>query len=208
MKENTKHKKDTRYKQKIQETQKEDTGQLAQLPAVVDKCIREGLGIELEAAGQHADVHRLQKLSDAACSHQWLWSFSSTHGPVLQPDEYVEAMRIRLSAAGPDGIVPCRLCGNALDGAGSHALCCALGETTRGHNAVRDELHVFALSADPNAEKKPLGFIPSHLFLRPADVLTSAANSGSLSALDVGIAAPEAALGRLTVARILPLRRS
>ena len=54
--------------------------------------------------------------------------------------------------------------------------------------------HVFDLarSCDASAESEPLGLIPSHPTLRPADILTSAAVSGRLAALDVGIVSPEA----------------
>ena len=74
-----------------------------------------------------------------------------------------------------------------------HASCCATGEATRGHNAVREELHKSAKAADSSAVTEPLGLIPSAPTLRPADVFTSAAISGRLSALDVGICSPEAA---------------
>ena len=74
-----------------------------------------------------------------------------------------------------------------------HALCCSLAEATRGHNAVRDQLHKAARAADSSAETEPLGLIASQPTLRPADVFTSAATPGRLSALDVGICSPEAA---------------
>ena len=50
----------------------------------------------------------------------------------------------------------CSVCGEqSLDRAGRHASCCAPGESTRGHNAVRDVLLQFALHADPdNTELK------------------------------------------------------
>jgi len=57
---------------------------------------------------------------------------------------------------------------------------------------VRDLLHKAACGADPTAELEPLGLIPGHPTLRPADVFTSAAVPGRLSALDVGICSPDA----------------
>ena len=167
-------------------------GLQAELTALVDKCIIEGLAQELQAAEQFPDERRLREIADPACNHEWLWALSPHHGPTLQDEEYVEAVRLRLGAGGPEEPVPCRLCGGVLDGAGSHAMCCATGEATRGHNAVRKQLHGLARSADSAAEEEPLGLIPSHPTLRPADVFTSAAHPGRLSALDVGVTSPEA----------------
>jgi len=164
----------------------------AQFSAMVDKCVIEGLSQELLVAGQLPDERRIREVADAGCNHEWLWSLSPHHGPTLQDDEFVEAVRIRLGSGGPIEPVPCRLCGGVLDGAGSHASCCATGEATRGHNAVRKHVHHLARSADPTAEEEPLGLIPSHPTLRPADVFTSAAHPGRLSALDVGVTSPEA----------------
>ena len=62
-----------------------------------------------------------------------------------------------------------------------------------GHNDVRNELHAAACSCDPSAELEPLGLIPSHPTLRPADIFTSVALPGRLAALDVGVASPHAA---------------
>ena len=160
--------------------------------ALVDKCILEGLAQEMQSAEQFPDIRRIREIADPGCNHEWLWALSPQHGPTLQDDEFVEAVRLRLGAGGPEEPVPCRLCGGVLDGAGSHALCCATGEATRGHNAVRRQLHGLARSADPAAEEEPLGLIPSHPTLRPADVFTSAASPGRLSALDVGVTSPEA----------------
>ena len=74
-----------------------------------------------------------------------------------------------------------------------HALCCAPGESVRGHNAVRDELHRMAPPVHAAAELEPQGLIPSQPSLRPADVLTSAFHNGRLAAVDVGIICPATA---------------
>ena len=168
-------------------------GLQAQFSKLVDKCVVEGLRQEHATADALPDTRRLSELADKGCNHDWLWALCPQHGPTLQPEEFVEAVRLRLGAGGPEEPVPCRLCGASLDSAGNHALCCSLAEATRGHNAVRDELHRAAKAADSNAGTEPLGPIPSHPSLRPADVFTSAATPGRLSALDVGICSPEAA---------------
>ena len=92
---------------------------------------------------------------------------------VLENDEFAEAVRVRLGAGGPTDVGVCGACGQAvLDAGGSHASCCAVGEATRGHNAVRVLLFDFSLSADDATEKEPQGLIPSRPALRPADVLS------------------------------------
>ena len=86
----------------------------------------------------------------------------------------------------------CGRCGvSLLDASAAHALCCA--NAVAGHNDVRNELHAAACSCDPSAELEPLGLIPSHPTLRPADILTSAALPGRLAALDVGVTSPDVA---------------
>ena len=87
----------------------------------------------------------------------------------------------------------CGNCGEAyLCPGGYHALVCARGESTRGHNDIRDDLHAMARTVDATAETEPEGLIPSHPRLRPADVLTSAFTAGQQAAVDVGITAPGA----------------
>ena len=116
------------------------------------------------------------------------------HGQIIEDhEEYVEAVRIRLGAGGPiDGGI-CSNCGErSLDRAGGHATCCAIGESTRGHNALRDTVFTFAKIADPSAELEPENLIPSRPRDRPADVLTAAA-PGCVAALDIGVASPAAA---------------
>ena len=66
------------------------------------------------------------------------------------------------------------------------------GASTKGHYRVCDKLLAVTQECDPGAETEPLGLIASRPALRPADILTTAAHSGRLAALDVGIVAPEA----------------
>ena len=66
------------------------------------------------------------------------------------------------------------------------------GDSTRWHNATRDELHNMAASIDRSAKTEPLGFISSHPQLCPADVLTGAFHNGRLAVVDVGVICPAA----------------
>eukprot|EP00969_Alexandrium_andersonii_P005196 226218-Alexandrium_andersonii.AAC.1 len=59
-----------------------------------------------------------------------------------------------------------------------HAPCCALGAGTRGHNRVRDAVHLLAALADSSACAEAVGLFPSAPDLRPVNVLTSAAIPG------------------------------
>ncbi len=89
------------------------------------------------------------------------------------------------------------LCGNCgaatLTCNGKRALLCDRGESVRGHNAIRDELHSMSASVDTAAETGPEGLIASRPHLRPADVLTGAFHNGHLAAVDVGVISPSAA---------------
>ena len=111
----------------------------------------------------------------------------------LLPDEYVTAVRLRLGCGGPQDPAICGNCGTAVIACnGVHGLLCAKGDSTRGHNAIRDELHCMATPVDANAETEPEGLIASQPRLRPADVLTGAFHNGRLAAVDVGVICPSA----------------
>ena len=104
---------------------------------------------------------RLLELGDAEVDRTWMWRLNRHHGAVLEAEEYVDSVRLRLGCTGPCELVPCAACQSGpLDAGAAHATCCALGEATRGHNAVTALVHVPGLS--PGTD------------LRRADVLTSA----------------------------------
>jgi hypothetical protein len=166
-----------------------------QLTRMMDACAARGL---LERARQSGDWERellLRELSSPDVSHEWLWRIDAHKGPALSPDDYAAAVRLRLGSGGPAEAVPCACCSNALLGpSGLHAMLCARGPSTRGHNAVRDELFKVAVSLDSTTEVEPTGLVPSRPSLRPADVLTSVSGlTGRCAALDVGICCPAAA---------------
>ena len=117
--------------------------------------------------------------------HTRLWKLNTRRGPVLQADEFVDAV-----CAGPTKVC---VASNTrlLDTGATHASCCALGEATGGHNSLANA----ARSRDPTAEAEVPGLIQG-TELRPADVQTSALGN-ALTALDVSCSphAQEAGLG-------------
>ena len=164
------------------------------LTRVADQCAAQGLMGKFAAEERWDDVHRLSDLAEPAANHEWLWALHANKAKRLEADEYVGAVRLRLGCAGPAEPALCGNCGVHIIGCnGAHALLCARGESTRGHNAVRDELFAMAHAVDATTEKEPEGLIPSHPLLRPADVLTGAFHNGRLAAVDVGVICPAAA---------------
>ena len=112
---------------------------------------------------------------------------------MLNPDEdYVTCVRLRLGAPIIDDAIVCHRCGAAiLDRSCSHALCCSLGEATKGHNRIRDDILRVVHIADSAAETEVQGLIPSAPSLRPADIFTEAAVPGCQAAMDIGITSPD-----------------
>ena len=164
-----------------------------QLTRLADRCCAQGLVNKFTQQERWDDLHRLSDLSQRDADHEWLWAVDPNKSKPLDPDEYVSAVRLRLGCGGPEEPTICGNCGVAILGCnGTHSLLCAKGESTRGHNAVRDVLHSMAIPVDANAATEPEGLIASHPRLRPADVLTGAFHNGRLAAVDVGIICPSA----------------
>ena len=161
------------------------------ITAYVDTGVRESLLQMHEGEGSWAARTRLAELSDPNVDHTWLWRLNPRHGPTLDPDEYIDSVRFRLGCAGPAEPVTCAACNSGvLDTGAAHASCCALGEATRGHNAVSSLIHAAAQQCDHTSEMEVPGLIPG-TDLRPADVLTSALGN-AYTALDVSICSPHA----------------
>ena len=159
--------------------------------ARLDAQVRHDLRARHESAGNATAVRRLDELSHPDTNHEWLWALSCHRGPLLDASDYVEAVRVRVGAAGPSEPVPCNLCGcELLDSAGAHALCCSRAEATKGHHALARQVYDTAKICDPATEFEEPGLIPGTR-LRPADVLIGALGHG-LTALDIGIASPDA----------------
>ena len=126
-------------------------------------------------------------------SHDWLWALKPAHGSHVPHEDYVTRLRLRLGAPIIDDAVVCHRCGAAiLDRSCNHALCCSLGEATKGHNRVRDDVLRLVHIADSAAETEAQGLIPFAPSLRPADIFTEAAVPGCQAAMDIGITSPNA----------------
>ena len=161
------------------------------ITACIDSGVREGLLQMHESEGSWAARMRLAELGDPSVDHTWLWRLNPRHGSTLEADEYIDSVRFRLGCAGPAEPVTCAACNSGiLDTGAAHASCCALGEATRGHNAVSSLLHAAAQQCDHTSEMEVPGLIPG-TDLRPADILTSALGN-AYTALDVSICSPHA----------------
>ena len=107
--------------------------------------------------------------------------------------EFALAVKLRIGA---DVAVPgskCSRCDMAMDRKGRHALVCqrAIGVSTKGHNLIRDTLMGLASISDPGAVTEAPGLVLSNPYIRPADVLTTAA-FGRPTAPDVVVSCPHA----------------
>ena len=162
------------------------------LAKLIDEDQLDRLARAMTEQNRDSDVRRLRELQDSTVSHEWLWALAPHAAGAIEPDAYIAAVRLRLGAGFASEPVPCQVCRGTLDPQGTHALCCAQGASTRGHNDVRDQVFDLARLADSTAETETLGLLEAAPGSRPADILTSAASPGRVSALDVGIASPEA----------------
>ena len=175
-----------------EDRERDPVGLQAKIQATVDETIAADLVEQLAMHGLHDRGRRLSELRDDSVSHDWLWRISSAHGPIVPRSEFQTGVRLRVGA---DCIRPgtgCARCGAVMQGSASHAFCCALPEATTGHYDVRNAILPLAHLADSSTSLEPLGLIPSHPSLRPADLLCSAAYPGRLAALDVGVTSPDA----------------
>ena len=121
-----------------------------------------------ESEGSWKAHTRLAELGAAEVDHTCLWRLNPHHGPVLDSEP-----------------VLCAACqAGSLDTGAARAPCCALGEATRGHNAVTALIHAAAQFCDHTAETEVTG-----LNLRQADVLTSALGNAH-TALEISFCSP------------------
>ena len=98
----------------------------------------------------------------------------------------MEAVRVTIGAGGATEAGICGYCDKHInDLAGAHASCCAIGEATKAHNAIRDIIFAFSAEADNSTEREPEGLVASQPRARPADVLSPAAIPGRVAALDI-----------------------
>jgi hypothetical protein len=178
------------------------------LTRLVDNCAAQGLVDKFTTEHRKGDLDRLSDLSSQDSNHDWLWAVHPNKGNRLATDEYVEAVRLRLGCGGPVEPALCKNCGTAVMSCnGEHGLLCAKGESTKGHNAIRDQLHDMASSVDRSTELEPTGLIASRPQLRPADTLTGAFHNGRLAAVDVGVICPAASGAGLDCVQTMDQRK-
>ena len=132
------------------------------LSRIVDANAMDEVSSDITSRELWDDVRRVNELRDNSVSHEWLWAIGRDAPGELPADEFITAVRLRLGADHADESVPCRSCGRALlCPKAYHALCCACGPSTRGHNEVRDVLLDYTMLADATAEPKVRGLIAS-----------------------------------------------
>ena len=113
------------------------SGNSTRAPGVGGAVLSSAPATPESAVGAPRARARLQELGDAEVDHTWMWRLSPHHGAVMETEEYVDSVRLRLGCAGPCEPVPCAACQTgSLDMGAAHAICCALGEATRVHNAL------------------------------------------------------------------------
>ena len=149
----------------------------------------EDLGVAL-ANSDDRQARKLKELLDPGVQHDWLWSVDCRQGSRMSEEDFLLAVKNRLGAEIAPAGASCQLCGEPLDAACSHGLCCAKAEATRGHYAVVGALCDGVAAVDPSVQTEVHGLLPTGE--RPADILTSAVIPGFKAACDVTIAAPDA----------------
>ena len=89
-----------------------------------------------------------------------MWRLNRHHGAVMEPEEYVDSVRLCLGCAGPCEPVPWAACQTeSLDTGAAHATCCAVGEaqravTTRSWYTQQPSLVTVRLSGGPWAHPR------------------------------------------------------
>ncbi len=131
-------------------------------------------------AAQNSDVLRLADSLAFGRDQSWVLGVNPTEGPTLPPVEWLTSIRIRQRVSLMAQKRPCAGCGSEfLDIQCMHSLCCARGESARGHNCVRARygaLRLIFREVDPKADTEVHGLAPGRPDLRPTDVLTRSAH--------------------------------
>lgn len=158
---------------------------------------------EVDGDGARIRRARLIDLANRETKHGWLEAVNRAQGPVLLPQQYITAVRLRLGLAVTKyaGSAECAECGREKEDheIGNHALCCAKGRSVQGHNKIRDILADLARVSDGGTSteegERVIGQDGREQRLRPADVLTNASPFGGVgsAALDIGICCPHTA---------------
>ncbi|CAK0833355.1 unnamed protein product, partial [Prorocentrum cordatum] len=137
-------------------------GLQARLSDLVAGVRLDGIYAELQRQEDWSGLHLLDDLRDPDTDHSWMWVLSSATGDHVRAGEFVVAVRLRLGAPVLEAPATCACCGGELDRECRHALRCAPGAITRGHNKVRDSLLGLASLSDNAAAVEVPGLVPSH----------------------------------------------
>ena len=164
-----------------------------ELCRALDKRKTDHLTSEWLAHGRYDDLRRLADLRDPHQDHSWICALNPAVEATMPPREWTTAMRLRLGCNFTAMEMICGACGqHVVDKQGYHALCCAKGDSARGHYRVGDALLGAFASADTTAACEVPGLVPSQPGLRPADILTLAAHPRLAMAVDVMVKSPNA----------------
>ena len=162
--------------------------------AVCDEVRLERVIDGLRRTARDSDIRRINELRASKDQERgWLWAIQRGSEATLEPADFALAVRTMLGADTLVHPMLCAGCGSRLlDVQAKHALCCMGAATTVGHNRIRDAVAMGLAVADPGTIVEPLGLVPSHPRMRPADILSRAGLEQGLLALDIGVASPEA----------------
>jgi hypothetical protein len=164
-----------------------------QLSVLVDNTnLRRHTWHLLDKGDCHHDLRRLRELRDPSVNHEWLHHLDKAVGRVMDDDDYIDAVRLRLGArVHPEPFV-CPECGSLSDTFACHSSCCAKAERTKGHYAVVGVCLDYIAKADPGATVEPAGLSESMPQARPGDIYTSGAVPNREAALDITVVSQEA----------------
>ena len=87
--------------------------------------------------GRDHDARRVRDLSDGTVSHEWISSLAPSPRHTLEPDGFVDTVRLRLGAADA-AATHSRACARPFTVGAAHPRCCAPSAATRGHDELRD----------------------------------------------------------------------
>ena len=138
------------------------------------------------------DYRRFKDIRHKTVSSKWLWSVDLRFPLTLDPESYIAAARLRFGAGFICKPISCRLCNRPFDGNGTHVLCCAPCEGTRGHTEIRNVVFHVTRMADTTAERDVSGLRDTAPGRRPADIFASAVIPSLFSPVGIGVAAPHA----------------
>ena len=161
-----------------------------ELHLLVEARAVDQLFLELEETDDRG-ARRLAELLGKETDHGWVWKTDPRLGSRMAESDWALSFRNRHGGDVVDpGSTPCKLCGEILDGAASHAFCFAQGESTRGHYSVVVAVTDGMKLADPALRTEVRGLTESSA--RPADIYTDGAIPGKQAAVDITIASPDA----------------